>query len=463
MSSAGYARKEQTQQELQQLDNDLQTWLAYRRARDGQQQYRTQLQAIAALVGNTIHGLEHELVSVAVDDDDVYTRCRLFDLRTLWLRRVWLFFKEKFDQRDDPGTGPLLRAADEVVWSCYRQVSAGLSNVQTSQLRPVPIPFIEASYSPRAFPSSLLSTQFNDSKLGGSFLHDRLNGLTLSVVRLSPACVRAPWWLVYLGHEMGHHIQHDAGLVEAFRLQVESVVRTQRSNEQEISDWGDWSEEIFADLVSLHLMGQWALRAMIELERTSPEQMQTRGISYPAPYVRLHLMAEAANSLGLPGTTMLDAAALPVEQARVAHDLAVATRVAHVVECPLPGLSVSLRHLVGFRREEFLPTGSVAQQAKKFLPSQIPAIERTLRAARLCSCASLAAWAETLTAGSREQGAVQRQHLARVAPGIIAESREAGTRSGTRAGEASFAPGLSLTDLLMQASSEQLECEDRKL
>lgn len=461
MSSAGYARKEQTQQELRQLDADLQTWLAHRRARDGQQQYRTQLGAIAALIGNTIRGLEQALLTVDVEGDEVYTRCRLFDLRTLWLRRVWQFFKEKFDQRDDLSAGPLLRAADEVVWSCYRQVFAELSKVQASQPRPVPIPFIEASYSPRAFPSSLLSRQLNDSSLGDSFLSDRLNELTLSVVRLSPACVRSPWWLVYLGHEMGHHIQHDAHLVEAFGHQVESIVCEQKSTEQEIEDWTGWSEEIFADLVSLHLMGQWALRAMIELERTSAEQMEMRRNFYPAPYVRLHLMAEAANRLGLAGTTMLGAVAIPVERARIARDLALATRVAQVVDSPLPGLSVSLRQLVVFRQEEFQFNGSVMQQAKKFLPPYRPAIEHTLRAARLCCCASLAAWVQTLTAGTVEEGAQQRQCLASLVPRIIAESREAGTRAGPLVGETSFDPDLSLTDLLMQASSEQLEFGDR--
>jgi len=461
MSSAGYARKEQTQQELRQLDADLETWLAHRRARDGQQQYRTQLQAIAALIGNTVRGLERELLSVATDDGEIYTHCRLFDLRILWLRRVWQFFKEKFDQRDDPSAGPLLRAADEVVWSCYRQVFAELSRVQSGPLRPVPIPFIEASYSPRAFPSSLLSRQFNDITLGGTFLHDCLKGLTLSVVRLSPACVRSPWWLVHLGHEMGHHIQHDAGLVEAFRLQVESLVREQKASEQEIANWVDWSEEIFADLVSLHLMGQWALRAMIELERASSEEMERPRNAYPAPSVRLHLMAQAADNLGLPGTTMLNAAAIPFERTRVERDLAVATLIARVVEMLLPGLTVSLRQLVSFRQAEFLSDGTVMQQAKRFLFPQVPAIEHTLRAARLCSCASLAAWAETLHAESDEQGTHQRQHLARVAPSIIAESREAGTRAGTRAEEASFDPDLSLTDLLMQASREQLDLEER--
>lgn len=461
MSSAGYARKEQTQQELRQLNADLETWLAHRFARDGQQQYRTQLQAIAALIGNTARGLEQKLFDVASDDGEIYTQCRLFDLRTLWLRRVWQFFKEKFDQRDDPTAGPLLRAADEVVWSCYRQVFAELSRVQAGPLRPVPIPFIEASYSPRAFPSSLLARQFNDSTLGGTFLCECLDRLTLSVVRLSPACIRSPWWLVHLGHEMGHHIQHDAGLVEAFREQVESLVCGQRANEQERANWADWSEEIFADLVSVHLMGQWALRAMIELERASAEEMEKPRPTYPAPSVRLHLMATAADVLGLPGTTMLKAAALPFERTRVEHDLAVATLVARVVDEPLPGLTVSLRDLVSFRQAEFLPGGTVMQQARNFLPPQVPAIVRTLRAARLCTCAALAAWAETLHAESVEEGVQQRHHLTCKAPGIIAESREAGTRAGTRAGEPSFDPALSLTDLLMQASREQLEFGER--
>lgn len=455
MSGEGYARKEQTQRELRLLDEELQSWLSRRRIQDVQQQYQTQLNTIAALIGDTVRELEQALSVVDVDGDSVYAQCRLFDLRALWVRRVWQFFREKFDQRDDPVAGPVLQAADEVVWSCYRQVFAELKKASGGQLRPAPLPFIESSYSPQAFPSTLLATQFNDSSLSGSFLGDHLNGLALSVVRLSPACVHSPWWLVYLGHEMGHHIQYDAQLVEAFRTQIETIVRTQKGSEVELEDWSNWSEEIFADLVSLHLMGQWALRAMIELERTSPEKMALSRISYPAPYLRLFLMAEAADRLDLPGTTTLAAAALPIEQATTARERTLAKQVAQAVSKPLPELTVSLQQLVAFRKEEFLPGGDVMKWAKAFLPPGAPSITQKLRAARLLSSASFAAWAQTLKVARIEEGTRQREHLAHVAPAVIAQSREA----GTRAGQPAPAHQRSLTDLLMHASSEQLEFE----
>src|SRR5690348_2581465 len=111
MSSTGYARKEQAQSELQQLDSDLRSWLKHRSERGSQGQYETQLEALGGLIGQTVRDLEQELSRVDIGRDDVYDQCYLSDLRTLWTRRVWHFFREKFDQRDDPVYGPVLRAA----------------------------------------------------------------------------------------------------------------------------------------------------------------------------------------------------------------------------------------------------------------------------------------------------------------------------------------------------------------
>jgi hypothetical protein len=85
----------------------------------------------------------------------VYDRCREIDKTIVWLRKVWGHFRMKLDGRDDrPGVGPLLRAADEIVWSCYRQVYL-LAPVREPSIKqgPVPLTFIKPEYSPTAIPS----------------------------------------------------------------------------------------------------------------------------------------------------------------------------------------------------------------------------------------------------------------------------------------------------------------------
>lgn len=117
-------RKEQTKLELCRLHKELLVWLEHRRKKDEQQQYTTQLNAIESLIGGAIKDMRPDLkaLDLSASPGEFYEKCRLIDLRIVWLRRVWQFFREKFDQRDDKQIGPLLRAADEVIWSCYRQI-----------------------------------------------------------------------------------------------------------------------------------------------------------------------------------------------------------------------------------------------------------------------------------------------------------------------------------------------------
>jgi len=84
-------RKEQTQLELDRLQAELQAWLAHRRNKDQWGQYKTQLNAIESLLSGAVQGLQAALEAMDLDRSlgEVYESCRLFDLRIIWLRRVW--------------------------------------------------------------------------------------------------------------------------------------------------------------------------------------------------------------------------------------------------------------------------------------------------------------------------------------------------------------------------------------
>jgi hypothetical protein len=458
MIFARHARKEQSQLEHSRLRREVNEWLEKRKSRDSRYQYRAQLNTIATILIEALQQLETALAALDLKqpEETVYAECRLFDLRTVWLRRVWEFFKDKFDQRDDSEASLLLQAADEVVWSCYQHICLQLSDeIDGFKPRPAPLPFIEPYYAPEAFPSDLVPSSLKDTALGGSFLRDYLNTLPVAVVRLPPASINAPWWLVYLGHEIGHHIQSDLKLIEPFRKQIETIVEEQDGSESDIRCWGNWSKEIFADLISVHLMGPWAVRAMAELELNKPEVMRTRRDFYPAPVVRLKLLAESATQLGFDGYGMLQGlnlSTLAKDYAEATYDLNLVSSIVYIIACRLPDLNISWQDLTGFDREKFQ---QVDDWAEAFLdPDNLPPITHELDAARLMSSALLAAWTMTL-----DKPQEQRKELARNALRIIRESRDDTRRAqGAEVSvEESTKSGIKLADILLKVDPQKLQ------
>ncbi|GAC1386979.1 MAG: hypothetical protein NVSMB33_16520 [Ktedonobacteraceae bacterium] len=460
-------RREQTLRELNGLEDELAAWFKHRTKQDLKHQYKTQLEAVDKLMKSALLSIKEKLLAMNLErlEGVIYNECRLFDLRILWLRRVWEFFKEKFDQRDDQRddqrVAHVLQAADEVVWSCYRQVFVQLEQLPEIKMQPAPLPFIESNYSPEAFPSQKVPPGLQDTSLGESFLRDYLNALPLSVVRLPPICIHSPWWLVYLGHEMGHHVQYDLKLVYPFRDKIEAIVQAQDATPAESKNWYKWADEIFADIFSVYLMGQWAVRAMAELEMNIPEVMTKRRSSYPAPIVRLQLLADTATMLGLNGDEMLrgiDMTTLSAANAEIIRDLKFVPSIVTIASEKLPGLEMTLQELTDFRKEEFLPEESVAILAKALLdPENPPSVNSTLRDARLLTSALLAAWAKTLDSDDEVHSAEQREYLTKEAPKIIIRSGAEDTRAGEPLSETMDKQGRDLADLLLRADTQQLE------
>ena len=225
-------RREQTESELQRLRDEVHAWHERRTAQDEHHQYATQLHALKTLVDGALPGLKSGLdaVDLARAPGTVYDDCRRFELRLLCLRRVWLFYKEKFDQRDSPDEDlrRTLQAADEVLWSCYRQpfLQAEVQQLPLNQ-GPAPLPYFEPRYAPVAFPAR----EFGPGLLGdvdSEFVTDLPRQLPVAVLALPAACVGAPWWLAYVAHEAGHHVQYDLAarfkLVTHFRDRLKAVV-----------------------------------------------------------------------------------------------------------------------------------------------------------------------------------------------------------------------------------------------
>lgn len=470
-------RREQTESELQRLRNEVCAWYKHRAAQDEHHQYATQLHALKTLVDGAVPGLQSGLdaVDLARAPGAVYDDCRRFELRLLCLRRVWLFYKEKFDQRDAPDEDlrRALRAADEVLWSCYRQpfLAAEVGQLPLKQ-GPAPLPYFEPRYAPVAFPAR----EFGPALLGdvdSDFVADLPRQLPVAVLALPASCATAPWWLAYVAHEAGHHVQYDLAarfkLVTHFREQLKAVIAEHGGDHcaDDAEQWGNWADEIFADIYSVMLLGPWAAAAMIELEQQPDASMFARrkkypANRYPAPYVRLQLLAEAVRQLQLePGDALRSMPARPAQpDDELARDLALVPHVVALARTlPLPDLAepVTLPDLCDVRPGDFAAGGTVdrwcaaLQEAGQDLP-----YSNDLRAARLMAAAGLAAWS-AFAAADDPQRAGRRLSLAGRTVESINLSHEPSKRAEPAPGDDATELGAEFARWLLASDASLLE------
>jgi hypothetical protein len=470
-------RREQTELELQRLRDEVHAWCEFRTVQDQHHQYATQLHALQTLVDGALPGLESGLAAVDLTraPGKVYNDCRRFELRLLCLRRLWLFYKDKFDQRDSPDeeTRRALQAADEVLWSCYRQpfLEAEVQQIPLKQ-GPAPLPYFEPRYAPVAFPAREIGTALLGD-VDSEFVAQLPQQLPLAVLALPAACVRSPWWLAYVAHEAGHHVQYDLAdrfkLVTLFRDRLKAMV-AQHGGEHGAEDaeqWGGWADEIFADIYSVMLLGPWAAAAMIELEQQPDASMFVRrkkfpANRYPAPFVRLQLLAEAVRQLQLAPGTALHAMPAPSAQPgdELTRDLALVPRaVALARTLPLPDLPepVTLFDLCDVRSGDFEAGGTVERWCAALQASgQDLPHSNDLRGARLMTAAGLAAWS-AFAAADNPQRAAQRRSLADRTTRSILLSHEPSKRADRAPGDDATALGAEFAQWLLASDTSRLE------
>lgn len=446
---ANQVRIEQARQELDSLGGQIADWARQRREKDRVQQYHTQLGVLRTALVGCLRGLRAGLDRI--DDTrptgEVYADCRAYDRRLALVGRMWEYFKSKFDQRDDARLGPVLAAADEVVWSCYAEVFRNAAYRSGGELAPgpAPLPYIEPEYAPRAItrgePPVQLRVDASDDALGEYLRH-----LPIPVVGLPPACVNSPWWLVFLGHEVGHHLQNDLvanwGLLDSFGrlLRATALDGEGATGEAAAERWQRWGSEVFADICSVCSAGTWAVWAMVELELADdPTMLASNRPRYPSPVVRLELLAQVADALGLDGQAGLrgvspaDLAARATGRARptLQEDLELVPRiVAAAMSQPLMGVC-TFEQLYSWDAKEFLPGGRVDGWAHALRVPGLLFPERSLRAARLVAAGAVAAWAEVARMPDGAGRAAEQVSLKQNLLSVLAQSREEGTRAAS--------------------------------
>lgn len=478
-------RIEQTLQEHEYLQKEIEEWFNHRRLKDKLQQYYTQLNSLETILTSSLKALRENLDGLAQGSatnsvGQFYDECRKHEKRLLWVRRVWTYFRSKFDQRDDTRLEQVLAVADEVVWSCYAQVfrSIGFNAPEGVEQGSVPLPYIDPYYSPKAIPRTNRPPDLN-SEIDSEFLQDYLNLLPIPVVSLPPNCVRAPWWLICLGHEVGHHVQYDLlpewQLVGIFGDLLKSVVLNEyqlTDKERSAQTWKNWGQEIFADAFSVLTMGTSSVWAITELELADEQQMLTRKPLYPSPVVRLALMAHLADSLGMnsqPALHGLNPQAMVVGDSSIndvesrnlrqtaAADLTqVPQIVTAILGLPLANLG-QFKQLCGWNNDDFSPYGKVYNWTQALSGRTALHPEESLNAPRLIVSGAVDAWAEVAAIGDAKERADKQLDLKARILEVVPQSREMGTREGASLPKQNLAVlGDKLVQQLLEANSEEL-------
>ena len=276
-----------------------------------------------------------------------------------------------------------------------RRSCAAQRNPQLNIL-PAPLTYIEAQSSPAALmrddrlPYGLRLT--TDVK-SAEFVAEFVQSLPVPVLALPPWCVEAPWWLVYVGHEIGHHVLHDLELTDEIAAAVKQAAPA------DANAWAVCSEEIFADFYSVLTMGPWAIWALVEAVWGPDVWMVERqtDLGYPAPAIRLLLMRETATRFGLDTTDALSR--IELDRLIGTSDMAKADQTAvngvlDSVQTVLENRLGGLKELYGLNENVYGRDGGTIDKYSKYLLTnpEKPALDRELETARHFVSAAVCAW-----------------------------------------------------------------------
>ena len=440
----------QTSSELERLRDALKKWQQKRTGsdREANGKYRGQYQSQVALIVNEVSGaadtieanlkeLTDQLPNLSLGS--VFQDCARNDRRIIWLWQAWEYFREKFDQRDDPDLASSVRAADEVLWSCYKPFfeATGIT------MPPAPLPYIEHTYSPTAVRPDQSSHIEKEEEIDEGPLKRFFANLPLPLLQLPPTVVSAPWAHVLIGHETGHFIQDliqpKGGYRKIFREKVQAAAK--RISPDAESVWGKWAPEIFADLFSVLAMGPWAVWVMGQFELARPGKCTTRGTNYPSALTRIFLMAQFAAKAGLGNAADLATEAgldptLAADSEEVKTDLKIAEEVAALIDDSLPDGLPLLREMLDFKAADYKPeiglenAGEVVQWASALIGGTAKADDTNLRTARMVAAGAAQAWKEvTVMPGGPAREDALRFLRKDVFPHMIA-CAEGGKRAG---------------------------------
>jgi hypothetical protein len=239
-----------------------------------------------------------------------YERSRRADRRVGKVRETFRWYARKYEQRESgpDGYGPVLRAADEVVRSCW---DPPFERSRTA--RPTaPLCYLDESFDALATPRRSPPV---DIPAGDALIGSFVRNLPVPTISLPITCLDQPWWLALIPHEVGHHLQFDleGTLEQATSDALGEAARAVASDLEQ--SWRRWSLEAFADAWAVLMIGGtlgWIIAQLLVAEPSSLVILANGRSLYPPTLVRLALLGELGRLLAvdLPGPSSEDVAGL---------------------------------------------------------------------------------------------------------------------------------------------------------
>lgn len=434
--AATAVRIDQTTTEVDRLREEVSLWLSVRRGADELGNYRTQLGSLELFLNELIAATRNDAdVDLLAPTGEIYDACRQIDGRVSFIRRFWTYFRERFDQRfespldpdapEEPLTGAkILLAADEIVWSCWAEAHRRADPGRDPPA--VPLPFVQSDVIPDATVRRLLPYELRPED---ELLAAHVDALPIPTIGIPEVCIRHPWWLAYLAHEVGHHVHHElAGGILLSRFH-ELLIRATG----DASSWPTRHEEVFADVFSVLTLGAPAAWALEELVISAPSAMVTGDSNYPSPLDRLELLwaviGEAGGAAPGPGERHWQTIVADLGEAGDSHrrriDIsAIADRVVHD---EMVG-GQCLRDLAGWDGGWNATHGPAL--STQLLEGRAPAQPDTsVRGARRAISAGVTAWQVGTEAGDPVERRTALRRLAETLVAYTRTCREPGTRA----------------------------------
>jgi hypothetical protein len=426
-----------TRESLARLRLDVEGWLDTRQADERFHRFTGHFDVLRTVLIRMLDAIDADLATLGDGNKQsgaVYERCRQAEHRMSVVRRTHEWYAAKYDQRIGEHTGATLRAADEVIRSCWAEPFVHIGRHPPTG----PLAYLEPRYDAVATPRVSVPPDLRapGDEVIGQFVRE----LPIPVVALPTVSTVDPWWLVLAAHETGHHLQLDLepGLDQVTRNALLAELSAPGDEDLAIA-WAGWGLEVFADAWAALSVGPCAAWAVDELQHAAPSRLVTvpePGDRYPPPAVRTALLGELARYSGAanPGPGAADVtdwleglgAGVVPEAARVAvsrHLTLTPTAARALVE--LPVLGMPLRDLAGWTASSFAENGRVEQWAIQLAqPKPVIAGRNALSAARQAIAAGVLAYRSAVTSADGDLGRLRANLPTLVAscgpPGVLA-------------------------------------------
>ena len=185
------------------LRDEVMSWVDRRRREEAFRRFGNHLDAIAIVFPRMLEGILSALnrASLLGSSGQVYERCRELDESLVVVRRAYEWYATKYDQRLDRRLAGALRAADEIVRSCWHSAF----ELRGESPPAGPLPYFDARFDSYATARRAVPRQIKAP--ADAPFDDLIDVLPVPVTALPMWAAAESWWLVLAAHETGHHVQ----------------------------------------------------------------------------------------------------------------------------------------------------------------------------------------------------------------------------------------------------------------